>query len=197
MRRIIGIDEVGRGCIAGPVAACAFVFKSRAKAPEGLRDSKKLTALARERLFPVLCKSGAFGYGEASSAEIDELGIVAANHLAMQRALQALALPDISQFRLIVDGNQMPELGAITPGSVECIVKADDCVPAVSAASVIAKVRRDRIMTEMSTVYPGYGFERHSGYDTIFHRNALAKLGPSPLHRLSFAPIRLNLSAVG
>lgn len=185
----IGVDEVGRGCIAGPIAACAFYFSDESKKIEGLRDSKKLTDKARERLEPILEQHGVFCYAEASAEEIDELGINEANFRAMQRAIAGLDLVDPSKYRVIVDGNQMPPLGHLGLGDVQCIVKADDLVPAVSAASVLAKVKRDRLMAEAAVAYPGYGFEGHAGYPTPKHITAVAELGATVLHRMSFAPL--------
>jgi ribonuclease HII len=186
---IIGVDEVGRGCLAGPVAACAFVFHNASTVIPGLKDSKKLNLKQREALEPILLEAGRHGYGEASAAEIDAIGINPANFLAMQRAIDNLGITSLSGYRIIVDGNQMPPLDHLGTGAIECIVKADDLVPAVSAASVLAKVRRDRFMLEAADRYPGYGFESHAGYGTAAHIAAIMALGPCPLHRMTFAPI--------
>lgn len=177
-----GVDEVGRGPLAGPVIAAAVVF--RGGGPDGLRDSKKLTARRRQALTEEIKATAlSWSLGRAEVAEIDRLNILRASHLAMQRAVAALAVrPDI----VLVDGNLLPRF--------ECpalaIVGGDDRVPAISAASIIAKVARDAEMAELAARYPGYGFEQHKGYGTAAHLAALAHLGPCVLHRRSFAPVR-------
>lgn len=187
--QIIGIDEVGRGCLAGPVAACAYLYRPESAAVAGVKDSKKLTQKARETLEPLLIAAGLHGYGEATSQEIDEIGINAANFLAMRRAVENLGLQDLSKYSIVVDGNQLPPFDDMGAGNLECIVKADDLIPAVSAASILAKVRRDRYMAAEAINHPGYGFESHAGYGSSAHMKAISELGPCPLHRMSFAPM--------
>lgn len=186
---VVGLDEVGRGCLAGPVSACAFAFRGEVVV-EGLRDSKKLTDKRRRRLVPTLMSAGWFGFGDASAQEIDALGIVNANFLAMSRALDALeSVFDLGRlsWRVVVDGNAKPPWDGL--GDLECLVGADDLVAEVSAASVLAKVRRDDWMAEQSLVHKGYGFELHAGYLTSLHAAALKEQGPCDLHRMTFAPL--------
>ncbi|MEJ2090069.1 MAG: ribonuclease HII [Gammaproteobacteria bacterium] len=177
-----GVDEVGRGPLAGPVVAAAVVFGARR--PEGLKDSKRLTARRRSVLAVEIESAAlAWGIGRASVAEIDRLNILRASHLAMQRAVLALGTrPEV----LLVDGNLLPffDIPAVA------VVKGDDRVPEISAASIIAKVARDEEMAALAERYPGYGFERHKGYATSEHLAALELLGPTPAHRQSFAPVR-------
>ena len=175
-----GIDEAGRGPWAGPVVAAAVVLRAPV---EGLNDSKKLTVLARERLFDMLYQSAAIGVGMASVAEIDSLNILRATDLAMCRALSALPA---SPARALVDGNRVPpDLTC----AAEAVVGGDASVPAISAASIIAKVTRDRIMAELARDFPGYGWERNAGYGVRAHAEALHALGVTPHHRRSFKPI--------
>jgi len=177
-----GVDEVGRGPLAGPVVAAAVVLARGA--PEGLADSKKLTprrrqALAEEIRDIALC----WGLGRAEVDEIDQMNILRASHLAMQRAVSALAVdPDM----VLVDGNLLPGF----PFPAVAVVKGDDRVPSISAASILAKVARDEEMCVLADTYPGYGFERHKGYGTRAHLEALRRLGPTDIHRRSFAPVR-------
>jgi ribonuclease HII len=194
----IGVDEVGRGCLAGPVAACAYVFNEGIDSLPGLKDSKKMTARAREKMEPVLIQAGRYGYGEASQQEVDEIGIDPANFLAMRRAIENLGFDDLSNFVIIVDGNKHPPFSDMGAGDIQCVVKADDIFPCVSAASVIAKVRRDRLMTEMSVQYPGYEFESNFGYGSSKHLAAIEEIGPCCIHRMSFAPMskKKNKSSV-
>lgn len=185
----IGVDEVGRGSLAGPVAACAYVFNEGIDSLPGLKDSKKMTARAREKMEPVLVQAGRHGYGEASQLEVDEIGIDAANFLAMRRAIEQLGFDDLSNFVIIVDGNKPPPFDDLGAGDIQCVVKADDIFQCVSAASVIAKVRRDKLMTEMSVQHPGYGFESNFGYGSSKHFAAIEEIGPCSIHRMSFAPM--------
>jgi len=179
---IVGIDEVGRGCWAGPVAAGAVMLR---RSIPGLKDSKQLTREQREKLDVIIRKQAvAFGIGWAEPAEIDVLGMTAAVRLAMQRALECIT---IEYKEVVIDGS----LNFLRDNpKVRSLTKADLFIPAVSAASVIAKVARDNLMSEFSTKYPGYGFEKHVGYGTAFHIAALDKLGVSEIHRKSFKPIR-------
>lgn len=184
---IIGVDEVGRGCMAGPVVAGAVLLDKRIR---GLKDSKKLTKAERERLDVIIRKKAvAYGIGWATHLEIDEFGLTQAVRLAMQRAVAAIT---DEYDEVIIDGNY--NFLKETPRS-RCVIKADDTVPAVSAASIIAKVARDNYMAEMAEQYPGYKFESHVGYCTPAHRKALLELGMCDLHRRSFAPVRAMLGA--
>ena len=184
-RLVAGIDEVGRGPWAGPVVACAVVL--RAPPPPGLDDSKRLSAARRARLEPLLLAACDAGFGAASVAEIDASGIRAATHLAMRRAVAALPVaPD----HLLIDGNDRP---GWVRGPHDLIVGGDGSAPAIAAASVLAKLRRDRGMVALAQQHPGYGWERNAGYGTPAHRDGLARHGVTPHHRRSFAPIRKML----
>lgn len=183
LRRIAGIDEVGRGPLAGPVLAAA-VLLDPARTPDGLRDSKLLGRAQREALAETLSNCAWVAVGVAEVAEIDTLNILQASHLAMCRAVAALALaPDYA----LVDGNRMPDG---LPCAGEPVVKGDGRCLSIAAASIVAKVARDRLMTERAGRYPGYGWERNAGYATAEHRRALQDLGVTPEHRRSFAPVR-------
>lgn len=178
-----GVDEAGRGPLAGPVVAAAVIL-DELQPIKGLADSKVLTAAKRERLFDeIRAKALCFCIAEASPAEIDQLNILQATLLAMQRAVSGLRLkPTLVQ----VDGNRLPKL----PMPAEAIVKGDAKVPAISAASILAKVTRDRQCLVMHESHPVYGFDGHKGYPTPEHLAALREHGPSPWHRLSFAPVK-------
>ncbi|HSX45687.1 MAG TPA: ribonuclease HII [Candidatus Saccharimonadia bacterium] len=179
---IAGIDEVGRGCWAGPVVAGAVVL---ADAIPGLKDSKLLSKKQRERLAAqVEVEALAVGIGWAQAVEVDELGMTEAVRLAMQRALELIIIP---YGQIIIDGSL--NFLAENPTAV-AIVKADQTVPAVSAASIVAKVARDKYMAEACVKYPGYGFDKHVGYGTALHLEMLKLHGVSELHRKSFKPIR-------
>lgn len=179
---ICGIDEAGRGPLAGPVVAAAVILPRNGR-PKGLDDSKQLTAEAREDLAAAIRSLGIVAVGVASVEEIDALNILHASHLAMKRAFEALPERPIAA---IVDGNMAPDL----PCPIECVVDGDVIVPLVSAASIIAKVERDRMMRDLCDRYPGYGFSKHKGYGTPEHLAALARLGPCAIHRMSFKPVR-------
>lgn len=182
---IAGIDEAGRGTLAGPVVAAALVLPPNKDAPwlKDVRDSKQLTSNQRDTLFPHLSQESIWAAGSASVEEIDELGIVGATRLAMKRAVEQLSPPP--QF-LLVDGLTMT-----APGIPQrAIIDGDRLSLSIAAASVIAKVVRDRQMAQLDTQYPGYGFIRHKGYGTPEHLAALRRLGPCPIHRRSFAPVR-------
>ena len=186
--RLAGVDEAGRGPLAGPVVAAAVVLDP-ARPIAGLRDSKKLSPLRRTQLAVLIRERAvAFGIGVATPAEIDALNILQASLLAMRRALQRLAVrPD----RIIIDGNKAPHLADLFGDCcIETLVRGDDLVPAISAASILAKTWRDAMMAELDLQYPGFGLARHQGYPTAAHLAALARLGPSPVHRRSFAPVR-------
>lgn len=186
--RIAGCDEVGRGPWAGPVVAAAVVL-DRARPIAGLADSKTLSARCREELAAqIRTQSLGWSIGQSSVEEIDRLNILQATLLAMQRAVADLPCPvDL----LLVDGNRTPTV----PMPCRAIVGGDAAHPAISAASIIAKVYRDQLMADLARQYPGYGFERHSGYGTAAHRAALLTLGPCAAHRRSFAPIRRLLAS--
>lgn len=179
---ICGIDEAGRGPLAGPVVAAAVILPRKGR-PKGLDDSKQLTAEAREELAVKIRAVGVVAVGVASVEEIDQLNILWASHLAMKRAFEALPEKPIAA---LVDGNMAPDL----PCPVECIVDGDVIAPIISAASIIAKVERDRMMTELCARYPGYGFAKHKGYGVPEHQEALARLGPCPIHRRSFKRVQ-------
>ncbi|MBX6350810.1 MAG: ribonuclease HII [Clostridia bacterium] len=180
---VAGVDEVGRGSLAGPVVAAAVILPPSARLP-GLDDSKRLTPLARARLVPQIRGAAlAWAVGSASRAEIDELGIVAATFCAMRRALAGLRRAPEA---VLVDGFAIPGLAV----PQRAIVGGDGLSPSIAAASVLAKVHRDRVMAILDGLYPGWGFARHKGYGTADHLARLAELGPSPVHRLSFRPAR-------
>lgn len=188
-RLIAGVDEVGRGPLAGPVVAAAVIL-DETKPIEGLADSKILSAHRREEL-SVLIKERAlcWALGRAEVEEIDRLNILHASLLAMQRAVIALAIqPDL----VLVDGNQAPKL--VYP--VTTIIRGDATEPSISAASILAKVERDAEMCNLDKRYPGYGFSMHKGYPTRAHMDALLKQGISPIHRRSFRPVRQALATI-
>lgn len=191
--RCAGVDEVGRGCLFGPVYAAAVILPAASVGPLlrlGLTDSKALTASRRAALVPAIRQlASAWALGQASAAEIDRLGIRAATELAMLRALQKLPItPEL----LIVDG-VLPLRGWARPQAT--MVKGDRLCPAIAAASVIAKQARDQLVRELAVRYPGYGLERHVGYGTALHREALLQRGASPLHRRSFLGRLLGFSS--
>lgn len=183
-----GVDEAGRGPLAGPVFAAAVILDPR-RPVDGLADSKRLTERARERLSAALRERAlAVGVGTADAAEIDTLNILQATFLAMRRAL--LALP-VRPARVRVDGNALPPVhGLGFECQWEAVVRGDATVAEISAASIIAKCERDAFMRAAAQLYPGYGFEDHKGYGTAAHIQALATKGPCHLHRLSFAPLK-------
>ena len=189
IRLICGVDEAGRGPWAGPVAAGAVILDPK-KPIDGLTDSKKLTEAAREALYPeIRAKAVTFGIGWASPAEIDQLNIREATFLAMTRAI---AIMGVTPGELLIDGNCMP---AKLPCPARAIIKGDLTEPSISAASILAKVARDRAMAELCARYPAYGFSRHKGYGTAAHAEALEAHGPCACHRKSFAPVRNALKA--
>jgi ribonuclease HII len=180
---LAGVDEAGRGPLAGPVVAAAVILDDLAPI-RGLADSKALTALRRDRLYDeVRAKALCVSVAEASVEEIDRLNILQATMLAMRRAVEGLRLP---AQRVLVDGNRVPVLRV----PAEAIVKGDAKVPAISAASIIAKVYRDRLCAELHERWPQYGFDAHKGYPTPVHLAALRLHGPCEAHRRSFAPVR-------
>ncbi len=180
---IAGVDEVGRGPLAGDVVAAAVILDP-ARPIDGLRDSKKLSAARRERLAGVIRdRAIAWAVARASVAEIDRINILQAAMLAMHRAVAAL---DPQPEYVLVDGNRLPRWEYPS----EPVVKGDDRVPAIAAASILAKVQRDRELVELDKHYPGYGFADHKGYPTRAHLSALETLGVTPVHRRSFGPVR-------
>lgn len=188
---ICGIDEAGRGPLAGPVVAAAVILPRKGR-PKGLDDSKQLTAEAREELALKVREIGLVGVGVASVEEIDRINILRASHLAMRRAFDALALLQMPVAAL-VDGNMDPGL----PCPVEWIIDGDAIAPVISAASIIAKVERDRMMTALCLEYPGYEFAKHKGYGTPVHQEALARLGPCAIHRRSFKTVQAAIERQG
>ena len=178
-----GVDEVGRGPLAGAVFAAAVVLNPF-RSIEGLDDSKALSAKRRSELDLVIREQAVdFAIGRADVEEIDRINILQATMLAMQRAVEGLRIP--LDF-VLVDGNRTPEFSCPS----DCLIKGDAKFDAIKAASIIAKVARDTEMIELDEVYPDYGLASHKGYATRFHLQALKKLGPSPIHRMSFGPCR-------
>lgn len=186
--RVCGVDEAGRGPWAGPVVAAAVIFREAAEAPAGLNDSKKLSRSAREKLFTQLLATQVIhGIGIATAEEIDQINIWGATQLAMRRAVAALAImPDIA----LIDGKLKPK---DFPCDTHPIIGGDGISLSIAAASILAKVTRDRLMDDYARQYPEYGFDRHAGYGTPHHQQALAAHGPCAIHRRSFAPIRALL----
>ena len=180
--RIAGVDEVGRGPLAGPVTAAAVIL-DLANIPAGLNDSKKLTAKKRSLLAPLIHEQATVSVAHASVEEIDELNILQASHLAMRRAIEAL---DPAPDYLLIDGNMIP-VGLTLPA--ECVVKGDAKSVSISAASIVAKICRDQIMVDLAQQHPGYGWETNAGYPSKSHRLALQNLGVTPHHRRSFKPV--------
>ena len=180
--RVAGVDEVGRGPLAGPVTAAAVVLDP-ANIPEGLNDSKKLTAKRRAVLCEAILASAEVSVAHASVEEIDEINILRASHLAMERALAGLSsLPDLA----LVDGNLLPRN---LPCAGQAIIKGDGRSLSISAASIVAKIRRDYVMWDLAQQYPGYGWETNAGYGSKSHMEALQNLGVTPHHRRSFKPV--------
>ncbi len=185
--RIAGVDEVGRGPLAGPVTAAAVILDP-ARLPEGINDSKRLSEPARLRLAAEIKQMAlAWSIAHATVAEIDQLNILHASLFAMDKALQALA--PAADFAL-VDGNRLPPAMA---QPAQTVVKGDARSLSIAAASILAKVERDRIMRELALEHPDFGWDRNMGYPTAQHREALIRLGPTPHHRISFAPVRKML----
>jgi ribonuclease HII len=190
---VCGVDEAGRGPLVGAVVAGAVVLDPQ-NPIEGLKDSKKLTPAKREFLYEqIMEKAKAWGVGEASPAEIDEINILQATMLAMRRAIEDLSIrlgawPN----KALIDGNRCPEL----PIDAEAIVKGDAKEPAISAASIVAKVMRDRQMIALHHLHPEYGFAQHMGYPTEAHFAALKQYGVCDQHRKSFSPVRKVLESI-
>ncbi len=177
---ICGVDEAGRGPLAGPVYAAAVILPPNPEIP-GLNDSKKLTEKKREALFPIICETAiAYSIASASEEEIDRLNILQATFLAMRRAVEGL---NVSPDLILIDGNQTPP-GLVVPA--QTVVKGDALSASIAAASVLAKVSRDRYLLDLDKQYPQYGFKKHKGYGTKAHYEALSQYGVSPVHRRSF-----------
>ncbi|MGO4523705.1 ribonuclease HII [Microvirga sp. 2MCAF35] len=182
---IAGLDEVGRGPLAGPVVSAAVVLDLD-NVPKGLADSKALTATRREALFAEIVAKSHVGIASVSHQEIDTINIRQASLLAMCRALAALPCkPDMA----FVDGNDAPAL----PCATEAVIKGDSSIASIAAASIVAKVVRDRMMARLGNAYPAYGFASNAGYSTKAHLSVIASEGPCPFHRLSFSPLRQGL----
>ena len=179
LRLICGVDEAGRGPLAGPVCAAAVILPEHLQIP-GLTDSKKLTDKKRRELFPIIQEQAlAYGIGLASEQEIDEINILQATFLAMRRALDQLSVrPEIA----LIDGNRETDFGL----PVKTVVRGDSLSANIAAASILAKVTRDNLMVELAEKYPEYGFEIHKGYGTKAHYEALRTYGPCPIHRKTF-----------
>ncbi|MBB3103720.1 ribonuclease HII [Azomonas macrocytogenes] len=185
---VAGVDEVGRGPLCGPVVTAAVILDP-GRPIQGLNDSKKLSEARREKLFDEICdKALAWSIARANVDEIDQLNILHATMLAMQRAVAGLS---VIPRRALIDGNRCPTL----PVPCASVIQGDSQIPAIAAASILAKVSRDREMRELDLVYPGYGLAGHKGYPTIVHLDALRRLGPTVIHRRSFAPVRKLLEA--
>lgn len=180
---IAGVDEVGRGPLAGPVLASAVILDPMRPIP-GIKDSKQLTEKQREKLFPLIQENVlACGIGRAEVEEIDGLNILQATLLAMQRAIEQLS---IAPEHIFVDGIHLPKISL----PMTAVIKGDQTIPEISAASIVAKVTRDREMRIMDAKYPGYGFAKHKGYGTPEHLKNLQILGPTEIHRKSFMPVK-------
>ncbi len=179
---VAGVDEAGRGPLAGPVFAAAVILDDL-KPIKGLADSKTLTAIKRDKLYDeIRAKALCCSVAQASTEEVDALNILQATMLAMQRAVDGLRLKPV---KVLVDGNRIPKLDVLA----EAIVKGDSKVQAISAASILAKVSRDRWCSDLHAQFPNYGFDQHKGYGTAQHMAALNEFGPCPEHRTSFAPV--------
>lgn len=184
MKHVAGVDEVGRGPLAGPVVTAAVVLDQPL---EGLKDSKKLTPEARKKLaIKIKAEAYCYAYGRAEVEEIEYLNIHHATLLAMKRAIDNLP---IIPYEVLVDGLFLPKITL----PCKAIVRGDELISSISAASILAKVLRDQEMEEMDAIYPGYGFARHKGYSTKDHLDALLALGPCPIHRKKFSPVHKAL----
>ena len=178
---VCGVDEAGRGPLAGPVVAAAVILDPQ-NLPNGLNDSKKLSHTRREALFEVIMANAAVGLGIAEPEEIDRINILGASLTAMQRAIDNLPLKAVTA---LIDGNKLPPLDI----PAEAIVKGDSKSLSIAAASIIAKVTRDRLMVLADQRFPGFGFAGHKGYPSAAHRDYVAEHGPCPIHRFSYAPV--------
>lgn len=180
---VAGVDEAGRGSLAGPVVSAAVILDC-GNIPAGLNDSKKLPEARRVFLFLQILASAQIGIGVAEPVEIDTCNILTATHRTMQRAVAGL---ECKPATVLVDGNLCPDFGI----PAQPLIRGDSKSLSIAAASIIAKVTRDRIMAEMDTRFPGYGFARHKGYPTKAHKRVLSSLGPCPIHRRSYKPVRM------
>ena len=184
-----GVDEVGRGPLAGPVVSAAVILDNSIEI-EGLDDSKKLSEKKRQELSKRIKESAiSWNLASASIKEIDSLNILQASLLSMKRAVEGLK---VTPGKVLCDGNHKPDI------LIECeaIVRGDSCIKSIMAASIIAKVTRDELMKDMDHIYPGYGFKKHKGYPTKFHLDALKSLGPCKIHRLSFRPVKKLINPI-
>ena len=192
---IAGVDEVGRGCLAGPVVACAVVF--HAEPPSGLADSKVLKPQQRQSLEPQIKNCSHFGIGVVWQKQIDAINILQATFEAMSKAIVSLR---VAPEHILVDGNKTIPSSTLMPiwqhyfskklPTQQAVIKGDATIASIAAASILAKTFRDRLMGHLAKQWPGYGFERHMGYGTKMHMQALQRLGPCPLHRLTFRGVR-------
>ena len=183
-RHVAGVDEAGRGPLAGPVVVAAVILDP-ARSIAGLADSKRLSARRREALYPLILERAlASSIVRVEASEIDRINILNATLAGMTRALEMLAVQPVLA---LIDGNRLPKS---LPCPAQAVIGGDASEPAISAASILAKVARDRILVEYDTHWPGYGFARHKGYPSPAHLEALRRLGPCPEHRRSFAPVR-------
>ena len=190
--RVAGVDEVGRGPLAGPVVAAAVVL-APGPVPEGLADSKKVSPARRVELAGrIRDRSAGWALGQASAAEVDRMNILEATMLAMRRALAGLGVFGVVPDLALVDGNRCP---SGIPYPVRAVIRGDARVPAISAASILAKVYRDREMERLARTWPQYGFASHKGYPTRSHLERVRRFGPSPIHRRTFGPVRRYLEA--
>jgi ribonuclease HII len=204
MATVVGLDEVGRGCWAGPLVAAAVALDDRAKqrledGPIGLRDSKKLTRKQREALDEqIRSQVKTIGVGWVTPSEIDSLGLTKSVQLAMLRAMKQLHEKCQNYDQIIIDGNLnfFQNVSGLKTENIQAIIRADDTVSAVSAASIIAKVARDNYMRQLAIKYSDYGFEKHVGYGTAAHIATLKQHGPTTEHRLSYKPIKALVSKV-
>ena len=185
---VIGVDEVGRGCLAGPVYAAAVIFKSD-KLSDVVTDSKLISEPRREELAELILKEHQVGIGYATVEEIDELNILQASLLAMKRAIEQLG---VKGGHVLVDGNQ--KIPGLTGFKQTTVIKGDLRAAPISAASIVAKVTRDRLMKELGVKFPLYGFEAHKGYSTLVHKDAIVAHGPCDFHRKSFSGVKEYVS---
>ncbi len=183
---VAGLDEAGRGPLAGPVVAAALILRPN-DIPDGLDDSKALSPKQRERILNILMKCAFIGIGISEPQEIDRVNILAASIIAMQRAYAALP---VQANAALIDGTHCPNL----PCQTESIIKGDSKSLSIAGASIIAKVTRDNLMRQADKLYPAYGFARHKGYATAAHRDALKAYGPCPIHRYSYKPVQMAMS---
>ena len=186
---VCGVDEAGRGPLAGPVVACAVILNSK-NIPEGLNDSKALSEKKREHVLNAILQTAHVSLGIAEPEEIDRINILAASMTAMQRAVAGLPVRPTAA---LIDGNRAPDLGC----PAQAIVKGDAKSLSIAAASIVAKVTRDRLMVLAQRRFPGYGLAQHKGYPTKLHRETLMQIGSSPIHRFSFAPVTAAISQSG